>query len=189
MHTRILTAAMLLSVEVLLVLGCSPNAPPKVPEYLQPLPSPMAQPDLTKKLRSCFPADAVVPREQGFDNFEGEITQDRHDSGNPSIWSSEHHFWFSVKDEALKAEPGLEKGEGVVNGYLADLSKKISELGGSFTAGKSERKEGGFTVSSTYRLSRRTGKVQVTLQPHAPPRPGTKKVLLLITEDAEGEAK
>lgn len=177
----------------LLLSGCTPPAPPakgkRQPEYIQPSPSPVTQYALAKKLQSYFPADAVVPRDQGFNYHQGEANQNHHDNNRPKIWSSEHLHWFSLKENFLADDGGLAACEAAVSLYLADMLKKCGELGGVLTVGKSERNAGGFTVPSTYTLPQRTGKILVTLEAHDPPVAVARKISVLITEDAEGREK
>jgi hypothetical protein len=177
----------------LLLSGCSPPVPPAKgkpqPEYIQPSPSPVTEHALAKKLETYFPADAVVPREQGFNLHQGEANQNHHDNNRPKIWSSEHLYWFSLKEKFLDGDGGLAACEAAINLYLTDIAKKCGELGGVLTVGKSDRNASGFTVSSTYTLPQRTGKIQVTLANHDPPVAVARKVSVLITEDAEGWEK
>lgn len=177
----------------LLLSGCSTSVPPVAPkpqpEYMKPSPSPVTEHALAKRLQTYFPADAVVPREQGFNYHQGEANKNHHDGNRPNIWSSEHLHWFSLKEMFLEGDGAVAVCEGAVNLYLSDMSKKCGELGGVLTAGKSERNAGGFTVSSTYTLPQRTGKIQVTLERHDPPVAVARKMSVLITEDAEGREK
>ena len=187
MYTRFRTMLLLISAVAIQATGCSQSKPPKPikpPEYVQPPASPLAQEDVAKKLQTYFPAEAVARYVD-----HGGYTQNLHENTSPRIWRTEVRQEFAVPDKFLKGEHGVEKCEDAVRRYLADVTKKCSELGGSFVVGQSERKEGGFIVSSTYTLPQRTGKVRVTLQPHEQKSPDVKQVMILISEDAEGQVK
>ncbi len=187
MYTRFLTTLLLISAATIQATGCSQSKPPKPVkplEYVQPAASPLAQEDVARKLQTYFPVEAVARYVD-----HGGYTQNLHENTSPRIWRTEVRQEFAVPDKFLIGERGMEKCEDAVQRYLADLSEKCSELGGVFGVGQSERKEDGFTVSSTYTLPQRTGKVRVTLQTHEHKSPDVKQIVILISEDAEGQEK
>lgn len=172
---------------VVVACGCSggktedPAPPPRDPKYAEPPPSPIAQSDVAKKLRTYFAESELTNESSG---GSSTVSSDSSPITKTNVDEEIYPGFEFMKDTGWK-----EKCQTAVGRYLADLAKQCQDLGGEMTIGEPQPTDIGFRITSPYTLPAadtcqgRSGTVEIELKLN---EDKWQTLFVLINEEARG---